>query len=167
MTLRQKYTEIKKATIYEIICLTTGQRYIGSTIDYKNRKSKHKNKKNKTESKNITKNNNYKFNILEEFYCNYELSKLLKEQYYLDNLVNINKQRALNKIKNYTKEYYKINKNKIKLSTKKYEEENKQKIKQNKRKKYKCDCGKIISKGYKTQHNKSKFHLDYLRKNTI
>ena len=167
MTLRQKYTEIKKATIYEIICLTTGQRYIGSTIDYKSRKNNHKSNK-RTESKNIIKNNNYKINILEEFYCNYELSRLLKEQYYLDNLENINKNKAfIISKKKWNIEYYKINKNKIKLYTKKYEEENKQKIKERKCKKYKCDCGKILSKSNKSQHNKSKYHLDYLRKNII
>jgi len=178
MTLRPKYDEIKKVIIYEILCLTTGERYIGSTTNFLKRKSLHKKNNNDCESKNIIKNNNYKFNILEEFNCNYKLSKALKEQYYLDNLENINKNRALQLShikkkydrdykKNYNKKWYIKNKNKIKLYTKKYEEENKEKIKEKKCKKYKCDCGTILSKNNKSRHNKTKKHLDYLRKNTI
>ena len=205
MTLRPKYDEIKKVIIYEILCLTTGERYIGSTINYISRKINHKLIKNETESKNIIKNNNYKFNILEEFYCNYELSKLLKEQYYLDNLENINKNRALSlsntkkkyyrdyikiwrknrtqdekeKIKeygrNYVKIYYQKNKERIKEISNKYHKNNYQKnkiiiLQRNKKwssVKYTCECGKSIRRDSKGKHNKTKYHLDYLRKNTI
>ena len=205
MTLRQKYHKNRKVTIYEIVCLTTSQRYIGSTIDYKSRKNNHKIIKNETESKNIIKNNNYKINILEEFYCNYELSRLLKEQYYLDNLENINKNRALSllnakrkynreylkiwrknrtkeqneKIKeygrNYVKIYYQKNKERIKEISNKYHKDNYQKnkisiLQRNKKwssVKYTCECGKSIRRDSKGKHNKTKYHLDYLRKNTI
>ena len=180
MTLRQKYHKNRKVTIYETVCLTTGQRYIGSTTDYTTRKSRHKKNNNDCESKNIIKNNNYKFNILEEFNCNFELSKLLKEQYYLDNLENINKNRALqlsNTKKKYDRDYMKIwRKNRTQEEKEKYKKvrnindrKNKIKINQQHQKwasvKYTCDCGKSIRRDSKVKHNKSKYHLHYLRNN--
>jgi len=167
MTFKKKYDEIKKVIIYELICFTTNQRYIGSTYNFLRRKKEHKNyKKNVCQSKNIIKNNNYQFNIIEEFYCKYELSTLLKEQYYLDNLENINKKRALrltNKKKIYQKQYINNNKNKVSKYFKEYYLKNQNKFLQ----KYICVCGVKLCNGNKARHNKTKYHLDYLRKNTI
>ena len=156
MTLRQKYHKNRKVTIYEIVCLTSSQRYIGSTINYYKRKGQHKSNRNDCESKNIIKNNNYKFNILEEFYCNYELSKLLKEQYYLDNLENINLQKALT-----------LTKKKKSERRKDYRKKNDINIKLKYKQKYECICGANVVINGKQRHFRSKKHLDYLRKNTI
>ena len=58
MTLRKKYSKIRKCVIYEIVCNITGERYIGSTLNYSDRKCKHKrdiDSKKKCESSKIIK----------------------------------------------------------------------------------------------------------------
>ena len=61
--------------------------------------------------------------------------------------IQIKKYRERPEIKERIKEYYESNKNKIKL----YQKE-----------KIKCECGLIISRGYKSQHIKKKKHLQLL-----
>ena len=175
MTLRKKYSKIRKCVIYEIVCNITGERYIGSTLNYSDRKYKHKidiDSKKKCESGTIIKRGNFNFNKLETFYCLYELSKLLKEQYYLDNLNNINKQRAFTLIKRYKyrntnqKKYarehnkidYERHKDKRKLTKKIWRETNKKKIKEKVTKKYTCKCGREVRSDSKWRHEKTKIH---------
>ena len=118
MTLKKVYSKIRTAIIYEIICLTTGERYIGSSVrSLKTRISDHYHQKD-CKSKTIIERDNYKENILETFETRFLLPILLKEQYYIDNTENINERRALDlykKISNknrkiYSKQYAKDNK---------------------------------------------------------
>ena len=96
MTLRKVYETVRKAIIYEIKCNITGEIYIGSTISsLAERMAKHKNNNNNTtESKQIINRGDYTENELESFYTRFELARLLKEQYWMDNIENINKRRA-------------------------------------------------------------------------
>ena len=142
MTLRKKYSKIRKCVIYEIVCNITGERYIGSTIS-RSRKTNHKGIYNSTSSKQIISRKNYQYNKLEIFYCRYELSLLLKEQYYLDNLSNINQQRAIT-----LKKHRKI------------EQANSRK--RNMSIKYLCKCGRKVRKDSKWRHEKSKIHKKYI-----
>ena len=151
MTLRKKYSKIRKCVIYEIVCNITGERYIGSTIS-KNRLDTHKNKLD-CSSKKIIIRNDYKFNELENFHCRYELSRLLKEQFYLDNTNNINLQNALilkRKRKAYIKNYKIINKETIKKQNRNL---------YNEIKTITCLCGGK----YKDKNSSKKLHLKTLK----
>jgi hypothetical protein len=90
-----KYDSQREAVIYSITCNVTGKVYIGSSVDYENRKVSHITSTNNTcTSKEIIDGNDYIFNKLETFLVRYDCSKLLKEQWYLDTIPNINKIRA-------------------------------------------------------------------------
>jgi len=153
MTLKKVYKKVRTAIIYEIICLTNGERYIGSTIQpFCNRLFTHKNNLN-CSSKIIINRNNYKVNKLETFKTRFELAVLLKEQYYINNTININDRRALTlkkqkKIKQ--KNYRKNNSNKDYPS--------KQFIK--------CDCGGNYQTNNhsKNRHFQTKKHKKYLNR---
>ena len=176
MTLKKVYKRVRTAIIYEIVCLTTGERYIGSTITtLQNRKSKHY-KNNNTLSKKIIERNNYIVNELETFNTRFELAVLLKEQYYIENTENINKNRALDiynkirkkrnrdlakksriinkeKINNYRVQYYLINKDLLN-KTKRDKRRNEKKIK--------CKCGGKYTENHKNRHFQTIKHKKYL-----
>ena len=140
MTLRKVYETVRKVIIYEIVCNITGQRYIGSTIrSLDERMSKHRNKLN-CESKIIINRGNYTKNELESFNTRFELAGLLKEQYYMDNIENINKRRAF------------INFEKYKKAT------NSRRPKQS----IKCPCGGKYKYVNKSRHLKSIKHRRYI-----
>lgn len=114
--------------IYEIVCNITGERYIGSTkntLETRMRQHKRTNdpsRKSYCSSKKIIDRGDYQVNILEKTLFGKE-----REQYYLDTLPNINRQRANgHKIRDrkpymteYNKRYIKENKEKIGLQQKK------------------------------------------------
>ena len=176
MTLKKVYKKVRTAIIYEIVCLTTGERYIGSTITtLTNRKSKHY-KNNNTTSKKIIERNNYQVNELETFTTKFQLAILLKEQYYIDNTKNINKNRALDlyekirkkrnkdlarknrinnpeKIQIYNKQYNLINKDLLN-KTKRDKRRNEEKIK--------CRCGGTYTSNHKNRHFQTTIHKKYL-----
>jgi len=149
-----------------------GKVYIGSTVDFDNRKSKHNCKANNCSSRLLLKP------IIGEIIDTreYILIKSLRlvEQFYLDNINNINSRRAYTNKKKASKKYYEENKEKISIIQKKYREENKEKKKEinkkyreeNKEKikeKVKCECGYLVSKINIQRHRKSKKHLKLIR----
>jgi hypothetical protein len=72
---------------------------------------------------------------------------------------NVNKE----KISENAKEYYEDNKDIFKEKNKEYRKNNKEKIKEQKKKLYDCLCGKTqIQWCSKSQHIKTKFHLDHI-----
>ena len=184
--LRKKYNKLRKCVIYEIVCNITGERYIGSTNNYSNRKYRHKKDittKKKCVSSIIILRGNYRFNKLEEITIRFELSLLLKEQYYLDNLENINKKRALtinwiifrkvqnkwleNNIKKHKsngKLWYESNKEKLKIKRKLYRNNNKEQIKEKASTKYVCECGKKVRNDSKWRHEKTIIHKKYINR---
>jgi len=105
---------MRKGYIYYILDYTNGNIYIGSCWieNYKARISKHKNLNiNDCSSKNIIKNNNYSFEILEENEFIDSEDKIKREQYYIDNNKCINKKKAFSNLsrEEYNREYYKKN----------------------------------------------------------
>lgn len=170
MTLRTVYKRIRKVIIYEIVCNTTGERYIGSTIqNMKERLKGHICSRGQISSKPIIQRNNYEVNELETFYTRFELAKLLKEQYYLDNNTNINKLRAIDLYQKFLKilvdKYEKDRRNDEKRINYliKFRNDNrlitreKQNTQRQNQKSIKCLCGGTYK--YKHQHIKSKRHI--------
>ena len=118
--------------IYELVCLTTGKRYIGSTTkEYlSQRLAQHitESKTSKpTRSKEIIEGNNYKMILIETFSCNSKDELKAKEYEHM------NKIECVNKIKNfgildqkeYQKNHRKTNKQSISGQRKQHYELNK------------------------------------------
>jgi hypothetical protein len=169
MTLKKVYKNIRKVIIYEIVCNDTGERYIGSTIQKFNcRKNSHISKTNNTSSRKITNRENYNFNVLDSFNTRFELCKLLKEQYYIDNTKNINKLRAIDLYKNFKNKYnrnlYQKDKDRIKLRHKNYEKENREMINRRARNLIPiiCPCGGKYKSYSKSKHLKTLRHKKYI-----
>jgi len=165
MTLKKVYNKIRTAIIYEIVCLTTGERYIGSSVKtLKRRIENHeyntfRNIKNKCISKKILLRKNYKSNVIETFETRFLLPILLKEQYYIDTLSNINKKRALDL---YKKNKKKRDKEESKERSRNYRNNNQEKIKEFKLKNFNCVCGSICKLSLKARHLQTNKHKKYL-----
>ena len=105
-----------------------GKVYIGSTADYDSRLIGHKSKYNGTNSRLLLKP------IIDEIIDTreYILTKTLRlvEQFYLDNINNINGQRAYTNRKKASKKYYEENKEKLKELVKQWRERNPEKVKE-------------------------------------
>ena len=155
-----------KSKIYTIRSFQTEQYYIGSTCDalhkrlYSHRqhyKQYLNDNHNFVSSFDIIKYEDHYIELLEDYNCESrnELTKREGEliRKYKDEIVNYRiAGRTLN-------EYFEDNKDKIK----KYYEDNKDKIKEHKTKLYDCECGKTqLQLGNKSQHIKSKFHLNHI-----
>ena len=108
-------------------------------------------------------NNKEKINKKEKEY------RLNNKEYYKEYRLN-NK----DKMKEYTKEYQITNKNKLKEYHKQYNENNKEKIKEQKkeyyennkekiRQKFNCSCGGKYTRDGKSQHMKTKKHLNFIK----
>jgi hypothetical protein len=120
--------------------------------------------------------------IKERYEDNKDIYKEYNKEYYVDNkdkIKEINKkyneenkdkikeyrkkynEDKKDKIKEKKKEYYEDNKDKFKDKSKEHYELNKDNIKERRTKLYDCECGKTqLQWGHKSDHNKSKFHLD-------
>jgi hypothetical protein len=95
MIVNKKYKSIRKCYIYELICRKTGMRYIGHTIrGLTARLNKHRNTRN-CSSRIIIENGDYYIKPLEIIYIKYGLSAVLKEQWYMNHLENINDRSAI------------------------------------------------------------------------
>ena len=119
----------------------------------------------------IIKNNDYKYELVEEneFETKYDLHE--RERYYIENFDCVNKVIPNRTDKEYHKEYRKNNQEYLKEYRKKYYKENKEKKREyyetNKEKfaeknkeKVSCECGAIVSRDALTRHKKRKIHLD-------
>jgi hypothetical protein len=135
--------DYSNTVIYKIVCNDENIKdvYVGTTTNFKNRKSCHKsncnNEKRAEYNYNIYKfirNNNgwdnFSMTLIENFPCNNSLEAHERERYHYDILnCTLNMQ-----IPNRTlKEYYKENKEKINETHKLYNQNNKDKIKERKR----------------------------------
>ena len=160
MTLKKKYNRVRKTIIYELVCNITGERYIGSTISYlSQRLCLHRRATSECVSRFIINRNSYTFNILEEFYNRFELSTLLKEQYYMDNTININIKRALTLIRHVRIQY----KLWINNNPDKYRNNlNKKNIVRKNEIPTLCACGGKYKENNKYNHFRTKKHIKYL-----
>jgi len=120
--------------------------------------------------------------LIENYPCNIKEELLAREKYYVKSLKCMNK----NMPGRTSKEYYIDNKEKIKLyyennkekvkeyhennredilaKMKTYQQKNKEKIKALKSVEYICECGKSMCISNKSKHEKTKFHLNYVKK---
>lgn len=144
MTKRAKYKCLRVVVIYELVCRLTGERFIRSCLDLVNPLW---NKRNDCESRIIISRGNYYYNILEKFQCRFELSRLLKLQYYLENVENINIYRAY------------VHFQKRKLTQERYEYLLIYRKEMNKD--YKCPCGGIYKGKFKKHHFDTLRHKNY------
>ena len=154
----------KEYIMYKITCNTDESLiYIGSTTNFKCRKSQHKNCCNSIKSnqhnlkiyETIRNNggwNNWTISPIEIYISNNKIKAKIRENVLMD-LFNSN----LNCFRAYT------SKEERKEKQKKYEEKNKNKIIKNKTQKIICECDTEITKGCLSRHIKtSKKHQKYL-----
>ena len=110
--------------IYELCCIDTGERYIGSCCTtLTKRLYAHKTKSNVCASKQIIERGNYEMTLLEDFSCNRKDQLTARERFYYDLLPNINRQRPMRletdkeaiakEAREYRTEYNLVNKEKI------------------------------------------------------
>lgn len=146
-----------KGIIYEIKCNETNEIYIGSTTQSIKQRMKTHRRDNICISKQIIERNNYSVNILEELEFIDIKDLRIREQYYIDTTICINKinsYRSYEESLEYQKEYYEINKNEIKDKMKEYHEANKDKIKEYMKEYSQVNKDKI--KAYKKQYYQNK-----------
>ncbi len=82
---RKNKLENLPAVVYCIECNITGQKYYGSTIDYKNRIKKHQSKNNNCSSRHIIERGDYKCYIVEKCNC---FNRYIIEGNYISNDAN-------------------------------------------------------------------------------
>jgi len=101
------------AKIYQIICNTTGKRYIGSTVQKKlcTRLATHVSKKNTTTSREIIEGGNYDMVLIENFPCDSKDELHKRERHFIETLDNCVNKYIPNRTK---KEYRHDNRKKIK-----------------------------------------------------
>jgi len=182
------------SVIYIIKCKneTIKDCYIGSTINFKNRKSCHKSRCYNENSKLFNLKvykfirdnggwNNFEIKEMITHNCNNKEELLKLEGEYIKSYKpSLNNRIAGRTKKEYKKEYIENNKDKIKKYNKEYNKEyrekNKDKIKE-KDKQYRennkdkikekitCECGSIVNKSVFARHKKSKKHITYIENN--
>ena len=167
--------------------------YVGSTTQFIRRKSEHKKSCNNENSKQynqklykmIRSNDGwdlFKIMIICEYPCNSKTELLIEEEKYRKELqatlnsvkayctseetrINNNKiKRNYNtkhkdEIKDYNQEYYNNNKDKYQEFNKKHYELNKDKLKE----KITCECGSIIGRHCKREHEKTLKHCQFIQ----
>ena len=167
--------------------------YIGSTTNFKMRKSTHKSTCNNENSKGynilvykmIRDNDGWDaFSMIQikEFPCNnireseaeeYRLMHELKASMNVHTFSNDNRNE---RIKIHNKKYYEANKEHIKEQSKEYREANKENKKEyyeankesiatKQKEKFECICGSNCRKSYKSRHFRSNKHIKYIAEN--
>ena len=128
--------------IYQLVCLTTGQKYIGSTTQSTlalrlagHRKAYNQWKKdngNFVSSFAILEHNNYQIELLETFPCNSRDELNSREGHYIRTIDCVNKQLAGRT----DKEWYETNRDDLLVKMKSYYQSNKTKIKERMKQQY-------------------------------
>ena len=152
--------------IYKILCNQTGEMYIGSTMDLKNRMKCHRAEGNVCRSKQIIDRGKYIYDVLEEVEYNDKI--LEREQYHIDNTdcINIINPFGFNKKeydKVYGKKYREENYEKRKVRWNNYNQANLEKYKEV----ITCECGNTFTLRNKARHMKSKKHINLLSMHSL
>ncbi len=149
-------TDYSQGKIYKIICWTTGEIYIGSTVESLYERLRKHTISNDLSSRNIINRGNYEIVLIEKYPCKTFGELRMREDYYYDqyDCVNINRPFISEKEKRqYKNELECIRRNLCKDTINKEKRE----------KKYDCECGSVnVSHAHKARHNRSKKHQDYL-----
>ena len=176
--MEQKY---KPYIMYKITCNDNENLiYIGSTTNFKCRKSTHKHCYNNEKSKkynfkiyqNIRENGgwiNFTMKPIEMYYADSKIKAKIRENELMEVFnSNLNDKRAYTSVDEkqlYNKEYKENNKDKLKEYHKKYDDEYYQKNKENlKTDIIICDCGSELRKDNLKRHLQSKKHQKLLLK---
>jgi hypothetical protein len=150
--------DYKNGKIYCIKCNTSGKQYIGSTAQktLNQRLSKHKSDLNSATncmSRYVLENNDYDMILLEHYPCNSVEELKQREQYYLDTIECVNKNKCWlseEDKQNYFKNYY---------------IENKTALLERKAQVFKCICGCNYTHSHRMRHFKTKKHLNFISSN--
>ena len=160
----------QNALIYKIVCkdLDMKECYVGSTTDFRKRKSHHKsacNKENYNLYKFIRGNggwDNWDMVLIEKYPCDDRLELLKRERYWIEELsASLNKLRPIlttYETLNYNKIYYETNKDEIKNQNKEYYEANKDKTLNYQKTYYEANKDEINEK-------RKEYGLEYYYKN--
>jgi len=82
--------------VYQILCLETGERYIGSCVTtLTQRLHGHMQKNNRCSSRKIVERGNYNMLLLEDFPCSNKKELTTRERFYFDKLENVNIRRPV------------------------------------------------------------------------
>ena len=161
--------------MYIMYRITAGDyTYIGSTKDFKQRKSAHK-LNCKTKELKIYQMireaggwDNCEMVPIEEYECENGTQARMREEHwrreYNANMNSIRAHRTEEELIEQRKAYCEANTEQKKINNKAYYEANIEKIKKNKQAKHTCECGGKYTMGDARRHEKSKKHLDYLAK---
>ena len=163
--------------MYKIIDNTNENVYVGSTCEptLARRLSRHvanykcylKGTYKYTTSFEIIKNNDYDIILIENYPCNTKDELYARERYWTNQIKCVNKiknQGIQNELglaeykKKYGKQYREENQDKMNEYKKKYLEENKDKLSE----KTICECGGKFIHSHKSEHLKTKKHINYL-----
>ena len=84
--------------IYQLLCIETGERYIGSCVTtLTQRLYGHTRKSNNCSSRQIVERGNYEMSLLEECPCSNRKELITRERFFFDTLENINIRRPIRK----------------------------------------------------------------------
>lgn len=142
------------ASIYEIICWTTGLRYIGKTSGtLKRRLQGHETHKG-CSSMEVLKHNNYEISLIE--YVNDKTKILERERYHIQHNDCVNIQDGSFNVNDYYREYRKTHPTKQNKEYKKqWYQQNKERILKKMSEPYICECGAKILTGNISRHKKT------------
>ena len=156
------------AKIYQLICNTTGRRYIGATVQkyLSTRLAHHVSKNNKTSSKEIIEGRNYEMVLIESYPCSSKDELHQRERFHIESMDCINKnipgrtqkewvQENKNHILEYQGDYRQQKKDKLLKYNKDYRQQNKDKI-QKYNKDYRQKYRKNISQKQKDKYQAKK-----------
>ena len=170
--MQNQTNKYQRGKIYEIVCNTTGKKYVGSTINAKlcHRLSDHVSAyrrylngklKSKYTSFNVLEGGNYKIYLLERCPCESKEELLKKERDYIEQIDCVNKVIPGRS----KKEHYKANKDRISEYNKEHYKANKQKINERASAKVKCACGAEVRRNNLLRHQITKKHIDKMNQN--
>jgi len=168
-------TDYSKCIVYKIVCndLNVTDCYVGHTTSFKHRKAQHKNCCGNEKSKRynlkvyqIIRANgdweNWSMVEIEKYPCKDNNEACARERFWFEKLkANLNSCVPNRTFKEYRNKYYQENQAKIKENNKNYYQENQSKITQ----KFNCECGGKYLYSSKSQHLKSKKHLNFISSN--
>jgi hypothetical protein len=145
-------------SIYEIICWTTGLRYIRRTTKTLKRRLQGHETHAGCSSMEVLKHNNYEISLIE--YVDDKTKIVERERYHIQHNDCVNICTGSFNVNEYYREYRKthpIKQNKERQ--KEWYEQNKKRILEKQNKKYICQCGSELRINNKSRHEKSKEHI--------
>jgi hypothetical protein len=157
METENKY---KNGKIYTIRSYQTDKFYIGSTIQkyLSKRINEHKRENHYVSSQDILKYDDAYIELLELYPCNSK-EELRKRE---GELIRLNKNNVVNcRIEARTyKEWQEDNREKVRKLNNEFYKKNNEEIQKKRQEKILCDCGVVYPKNHKSEHFKSKKHIN-------